>query len=146
MHQFKQHSISWYHQKLKHRKMKVILLLAAMAATALGEQTCYQGWDMHVRYFYMLGQTSLKNIISNASFYFFVFYTTEDAYRRRPRQMSLLLFCWRKYKAQSRRRYSCLQRKGRVSWFNFLSMILKLAIWWLLLTTQIRRTYNVIFF
>ena len=67
------------------------------------------------------------NIISNASFYFSIFQITEDAYRRRPRQMSLLLFCWRKYKAQSRWRYSCLQRKGRVSWFNFLSMIPKLA-------------------
>merc|ERR1711992_461771 len=41
------HSILLYHQKLKHIKMKVILLLAAMAATAFGEQTCYQGWDMH---------------------------------------------------------------------------------------------------
>ena len=68
-----------------------------------------------------------KNILSSANFYFPVFSITEDAYRRRPRQMSLLLFCRRKYEAQSRRRYSCLQRKRRVSWFYFLSIILKLA-------------------
>ena len=62
MHQFKQHSILLYHQKLKPIKMKVILILAAMAATAFGEQTCYQGWDMHVRYFHMLSRTLLKNV------------------------------------------------------------------------------------
>ena len=72
MHQFKQHSILLYHQKLKHIKMKVILLLAAMAATALGEQTCYQGWDMHVRYSHRLSHLLLKrfNIFSGIIFYF----------------------------------------------------------------------------
>ena len=75
MHQFKQHSILLYHQKLKHIKMKVILLLAAMAATAFGEQTCYQGWDMHVRYFHRLSHTLLKrfNIFSGIIFYFLFF-------------------------------------------------------------------------
>ena len=67
---------------------------------------------------------------------FLFFSITEDAYRRWPRQMSLLLFCWRKYEAQSRRRYSCLQRKGRVSWFNFLSMFPKLPYLFVLLTTR----------
>ena len=77
MHQFKHHSILLYHQKLKHIKMKVILLLAAMAATAFGEQTCYQGWDMHVRYFHRLSHTLLKaqrfNIFSDVIFYYFFF-------------------------------------------------------------------------
>ena len=93
MHQFKQHSILLYHQKLKDIKMKVILLLAAMAATAFGEQTCYQGWDMHVRYFHRLSHTLLKEHIFQYYFLFFVLSITEDAYRRWPRQMSLLLFC-----------------------------------------------------
>ena len=66
------------------------------------------------------------NILSDR-FYFFVFSITEDAYWRGSRQMSLLLFCWRKYEAQSCRRYSCLQRKGRVSGVKFLNIILKLA-------------------
>ena len=58
--------------------MKVILLLAAMAATAFGEQTCYQGWDMHVRYFHRLSHTLLKaaqrfNIFSGIIFYLLFF-------------------------------------------------------------------------
>ena len=73
MHQFKQHSILLYHQKLKHIKMKVILLLAAMAATAFGEQTCYQGWDMHVRYFHRLSHTLLKAFQHIFRYYFLFF-------------------------------------------------------------------------
>ena len=80
MHQFKQHSILLYHQKLKHIKMKVILLLAAMAATAFGEQTCYQGWDMHVRYFHRLSHMLLK---ANVSTYFPVLFSIFCSFNNR---------------------------------------------------------------